>query len=142
MLNDEDNPPQVALADEGVLSARILTLDGEAVSIRLEASYWRALEDICAREGMNADELVADMRYRMEERAPKRRYGVQTVSVTPVSLANAVRVFVVGYFRRAATEVGHRRAGHGTGELFLRTPMDPVGTSMPLVGSDGDGSAS
>lgn len=134
MSIDADDPPQVALADEGVLKTRVLSLDGEAVTVRLEASYWHALGEICEREGMGIEELVADMRYRLAERTPKRR-RLSNPSVSPVSLANAVRVFVVGYFRRAATELGHTRAGHGHGELFLSTPIAPEASTA--VGGNG-----
>jgi hypothetical protein len=33
-------------------------------------------------------------------------------------LASSLRVFIVDYFRRCATEDGHRHAGHGQG-MFL-----------------------
>ncbi|WP_455185586.1 ribbon-helix-helix domain-containing protein [Azospirillum palustre] len=101
------------------LASRTLKLSGRDVSIRLEPSYWEGLEEICRREVMTVDELCDDVRDRMERQA---RHS----SRSGVSLANALRVFVVGYFRQAATERGHARAGHGRGRPFIATPFDTV----------------
>lgn len=35
------------------------------------------------------------------------------------SLTAAIRVFVMGYYKMAATEEGHNRAGHGPGGSFM-----------------------
>ncbi|AWB08497.1 hypothetical protein A6A40_26185 (plasmid) [Azospirillum humicireducens] len=101
------------------LASRTLKLSGRDVSIRLEPSYWEGLNEICQREDLTVEELCGDVRDRMEQqgrRAPQ----------AGVSLANALRVFVVGYFRQAATERGHARAGHGQGRPFIATPFDTV----------------
>ena len=66
-------------------------------SMRLEPELWEALREIAAREGEEISALVR----RVEANAP---IGGRT---------SAVRVFVVGYFREAATEAGHIAAGHG-----------------------------
>src|SRR5712675_2321591 len=57
-------------------------------SIRFEPELWDSLQEICRRE----------------------QIGGLTGGRT-----SAVRVDVVSYFRDAATEEGHRRAGHGLG---------------------------
>jgi predicted DNA-binding ribbon-helix-helix protein len=100
------------------LIARPLVVAGRDVQVRLEPSYWEGLDEICRREDLTADELCADVQERMEQQ--NRRLGGQG----GVSLANALRVFVVGYFRQAATERGHARAGHGQGDPFASTPFD------------------
>lgn len=109
------------------LVSRSLHLSGHPVQLRLELSYWEGLEEICRREYLTPDELCADVQERMEQ---QNRYGAQT----GVSLANAVRVFVVGYFRQAATERGHARAGHGLGDPFISTPFDSMTDSMTMAG--------
>ena len=101
------------------LTSRTLKLSGRDVTIKLEPSYWEGLEEICRREDLTVDELCYDVRVRME------RQGRRS-SQAGVSLANALRVFVVGYFRQAATERGHARAGHGQGRPFIATPFDIV----------------
>ncbi len=58
---------------------------------------WDALEEICRREEMSQHELCA----MIDER---RRTS---------SLTAAIRVFIVNYFRAAATEAGHASIGHG-----------------------------
>ena len=101
------------------LTSRTLKLSGRDVTIKLEPSYWEGLEEICRREDLTVDELCYDVRDRMEQQG---RRSTQA----GVSLANALRVFVVGYFRQAATERGHARAGHGQGRPFIATPFDIV----------------
>lgn len=101
------------------LTPRTVKLSGRDVSIRLEPSYWEGLDEICQREDLTVEELCGDVRDRMEQQGRR-------ASQAGVSLANALRVFVVGYFRQAATERGHARAGHGQGRPFIATPFDTV----------------
>lgn len=114
---------------QGVASlvARSLQLSGRTVQIRLEPSYWEGLDEICRREDLTPDELCIDVQERMEQQT--RRASGSGTSQSGVSLANALRVFVVGYFRQAATERGHARAGHGQGDPFVSTPFDSVGAA-------------
>jgi predicted DNA-binding ribbon-helix-helix protein len=70
-------------------------------SMRLEPELWEALLEICDREGQDMSALVR----KVEQ---SRHAGGRT---------SAVRVYVVTYFRRAATESGHGAAGHGTPSL-------------------------
>jgi predicted DNA-binding ribbon-helix-helix protein len=65
--------------------------------MRLEPELWDALIEICEREGQDMSALV-----RQVEAAGHA--GGRT---------SAVRVFILNYFRNAATEVGHAGAGHG-----------------------------
>jgi predicted DNA-binding ribbon-helix-helix protein len=65
--------------------------------MRLEPEMWDALREICAREGM----MLRDLILQVERTAPE---GCRT---------SAVRVHVLQYFRAAATDDGHRSAGHG-----------------------------
>ncbi|MGQ9368488.1 ribbon-helix-helix domain-containing protein [Azospirillum sp. A39] len=97
------------------LVCRTMLIAGRPTQVRLEPSYWEALEEIGRREGRDIDDLCSELKERLEEQT--RRRGV-------VSVANAVRVFVVGYFRQAATDKGHVSAGHGRGDPFISTPFD------------------
>ena len=65
--------------------------------MRLEPELWDALHEICSREDKTLAALVQEI-----ERS--RLSGGRT---------SAVRVYVVAYFRAAASEDGHRAAGHG-----------------------------
>lgn len=100
------------------LTARTVKLFGRPSQLRLEPSYWEALDEICRREDLTVDELCGDLQDRLETQTRRRR------RLSGVSLANAVRVFIVGYYRKAATEKGHDRAGHGRGDPFVSTPFD------------------
>lgn len=74
-------------------------------SMRFEPEIWEALQEICRRERIGMGELTR----RIEQRT---HAGGRT---------SAVRVYVLTYFREAATEEGHACAGHG----------QPVGQEAP-----------
>lgn len=59
---------------------------------------WDALKDIARREGATIHDLCSLVSKRKRDES---------------SLTAAVRVFVMLYFRAAATEEGHTKAGHG-----------------------------
>jgi predicted DNA-binding ribbon-helix-helix protein len=65
--------------------------------MRLEPELWEALAEICARERQDINRLVREIEGVGHE-------GGRT---------SAVRVFVVQYFRAAASESGHLATGHG-----------------------------
>lgn len=66
--------------------------------MRLEPELWEALLEICEREGQDMSALVR---------------GIEQIGHSG-GRTSAVRVFVISYFRHAATETGHGVAGHGT----------------------------
>ena len=70
---------------------------GRRTSMRLEPELWDALDEICQREGRTPYQIV-------DEIDRTRTTGGRT---------SALRVFLFTYFRSAATEQGHDRAGHG-----------------------------
>lgn len=111
-----DDPPGV-----GPLTSRTVTIDGRPTHVRLEPSYWEALDDICRREGLAIDELFTDLQFRLDQQTRRVTRPQSTVSI-----ANAARVFIVGYYRQAATEAGHNRAGHGKGDPLHSTPFAVV----------------
>lgn len=79
------------------LQSRNVTVDGHRTSLRLEQDVWEALEEVCLRENMNVHQLCTHIEVH---RAGSSRTA-------------AVRAFVLGYFRAAASDTGHVRAGHG-----------------------------
>ncbi|HVI52963.1 MAG TPA: ribbon-helix-helix domain-containing protein [Candidatus Sulfotelmatobacter sp.] len=81
----------------GSLLNRNVTIAGRRTSMKLEPDMWDALDEICRREQITMHEactMVAD-RHRGN------------------NLTAAMRVFILGYYRAAATEQGHVSAGHG-----------------------------
>ena len=66
-------------------------------SMRLEPEMWMALSEICSRECIPLATLVQ----RIEAQGH------------PGGRTSAVRVYILEYFRAAATDGGHLNAGHG-----------------------------
>jgi predicted DNA-binding ribbon-helix-helix protein len=66
-------------------------------SMRLEPELWDALHEICERESQDMSTLVRQVEAAGHE-------GGRT---------SAIRVFILNYYRSAATEPGHAGAGHG-----------------------------
>ena len=77
--------------------SRNVTIAGHRTSLRLQREMWEAIDEICQRERVSIHELCTRI-----ARGKKSR-----------SLTAEVRVFTVGYFRAAAIDEGHVRAGHG-----------------------------
>ena len=73
-------------------------------SVRLEPAMWDAFAEICRREELSQHELCGLI--------DERRHAS--------SLTAAIRVFILNYFRAAATEEGHAGIGHGG--LYQRRP--------------------
>jgi predicted DNA-binding ribbon-helix-helix protein len=74
-------------------------------SMRLEPELWDALLEICQRERRDLSQLVREIEAIGHS-------GGRT---------SAVRVFVLNYFRAAATEPGHAAARHGAIDLARHT---------------------
>lgn len=92
----------MALADP---VCRNVNVNGRRTSLRLEAPVWEGLNEIAAREKVT----LADLCSRLEKQSGG--HGV-------ANLTSVLRAYVLTYFRDAATEMGHRAAGHGTGDVF------------------------
>lgn len=76
------------------LISRNITLADRRTSIRLEPEMWDALTEICAREGRSLHDICTQI--------DRER--------TQSGLTAGVRVFILNYFRRAATAEDNARA--------------------------------
>lgn len=85
------------------LVSRNLILSGHRTSVRLEPEMWDGLREISRRERASIHQLCAEV---ARQKPPE------------TSLTAAIRVYVMRYFRLAATEDGHTKAGHGLGKTF------------------------
>lgn len=103
------------------LKSQNIMVGGHRTSMRLEPSMWDALEDIARREGMTINKLCTSVKERIDQQAQMRGIPAEKAEVT---LTSAVRVFIAAYYRRACTEDGHVRAGHGGSDPFLGTPFE------------------
>jgi predicted DNA-binding ribbon-helix-helix protein len=109
MPREGAHPSSGHAAEAGVARApstlmnRNVTVAGRRTSMRLEPAMWDALQEICVREGKALNELVTEIdRQRSES-----------------SLTAAIRVHLLRYFVAAATDEGHRLAGHGKPQRHL-----------------------
>ncbi|MDX1710972.1 MAG: ribbon-helix-helix domain-containing protein [Rhodovibrionaceae bacterium] len=91
-------PERKAETGGSTLVCRNVIVDGRRTSLRLERLMWEALAEICRREGASRAEICTLVEARRRES----------------SLTAAVRVYILSYFRAAATEQGHADAGHGS----------------------------
>ncbi len=82
--------------------------------MRLEPEVWEALREICLREGCDLGELIQRVEGAGDD-------GGRT---------SAVRVHVLQYFRAAATDAGHRQAGHGHHQEMIGITQDGMGTPL------------
>ncbi len=82
------------------LICRNVTVSGHRTSVRLEPAMWDALHELCRREGKTVHMVCSTVN-------DTRRESGMTA---------ALRVYIVSYFRSAATEDGHNQAGHGSPE--------------------------
>ncbi len=85
------------------LVIRNVTVDGHRTSVRLEPEMWNALGEICRRERCSIHNLCT---------------LVSASKAGPGSLTAAIRVFIMQYYKNAATESGHNTAGHGSGSVL------------------------
>lgn len=80
------------------LVSRNVTIVGRRTSIRLEPEMWIAIKDIAKREKCSVHDICSLVYFRKSD---------------STSLTAAIRVFLMLYYRAAATEDGHKVAGHG-----------------------------
>lgn len=105
------------------LVSRNVSLDGRRTSVRLEPSMWNGLADICKRERATLHQVCSAV----------ARHKPRLTSFTA-----AVRVFILCYYRDAATEDGHAKCGHGQGpsisavSLLVQSILNPGSMPYPL----------
>ena len=86
---------------KSTLVSRNVTIFGRRTSVRLEPEMWMGLREIAKREQCNIHEICTLVSVRKSQ---------------GTSLTAAIRVFLMLYFRAAATEDGHEKVGHGSFE--------------------------
>lgn len=83
---------------KSTLVSRNITVVGRRTSVRLEPEMWTALREIAKRENCRIHDICSLIQLRKNP---------------ATSLTAAIRVFLMLYYRAAATDDGHGRAGHG-----------------------------
>lgn len=127
MTGTEQEPGEIVAGDaaEGrsTLVSRNITVMGRRTSVRLEPEMWTALKEIARREGCRIHDICSLIQMRKNPNT---------------SLTAAIRVFLMLYYRAAATEEGHRRVGHGDFEIMLRrAQMTPDAVSSMRAAAQG-----
>lgn len=119
-LSETGQPAASVRRRPSALVSRNLMVGSKRTSARLEPEMWSALFDISRREGRSIHDISTLVD---EARAPN------------ASLTAALRVFVMAYYRAAATEEGHARvlypeaaisrytSGGANLRVMLRTPQ-------------------
>ena len=116
-------PSAAARPARSTLVSKNVTIDGHRTSVRLEPAMWNSLTDICHRERVSVHMVCS---------------AVARHKPPGTSLTAAIRVFVMSYFRAAATEEGHASSGHGQGpatgavQLLVQSVLDPSSVPHPL----------
>lgn len=95
MQSDDDG--NTGRGRSSTLVNRNVTIHGRRTSLRLEPAMWDALHEIAQRESTSVHELCTKVELDRQES----------------TLTAAIRVYILGYYRAAATAQGHSLAGHG-----------------------------
>jgi predicted DNA-binding ribbon-helix-helix protein len=85
----------------------------------MEQYLWECLQSIADREHLTVHDL-ATMIYQ--------RHRNQS------TLTSAIRIFIMAYFRAAATENGHATVGHGRRLPLVHTPFEHLPVVNPTPG--------
>jgi len=110
-------------APRSTLISRNITIDGHRTSVRLEPAMWNALNDICRRERVTSHMVCS---------------AIAQKKPVDSSLTAAIRVFIMSYFKAAATEEGHAKCGHGQCPVpnavvrLVQSALDPNSVTQPL----------
>jgi predicted DNA-binding ribbon-helix-helix protein len=108
---------------QSTLISKNITVDGHRTSVRLEPAMWNSLVEICRRERASIHMICS---------------AIAQHKPAETSLTAAIRVFIMSYFRAAATEEGHAKSGHGQGPttnavlMLVQSVMDPSSVPHPL----------
>lgn len=117
-LNGDQSEDMTAVREfKSSLVSKNITIQKRRTSVRLEPEMWSALKEISRREQCTIHDICSLI---------SMRKSVAT------SLTAAIRVFLMLYFRAAASEEGHMRAGHGNIDYMkqrARMSAQPATTS-------------
>ncbi|HEY8191773.1 MAG TPA: ribbon-helix-helix domain-containing protein [Alphaproteobacteria bacterium] len=107
VMNMEENIAEY----KSTLISRNITVLGRRTSVRLEPEMWNAIREIARRERCKVHDICSLIQLRKNPNT---------------SLTAGIRVFLMLYYRAAATEDGHGRAGHGNfNNMIQRAKIAP-----------------
>ena len=97
-ITDNDLEQKKNVINNTTLISKNVTIHKRRTSIRLEPEMWAAIKEIAKREKCTIHRICSVVNDRKNKKS---------------SLTAAIRVFIMAYYRAAATEEGHAKAGHG-----------------------------
>lgn len=101
---------------KSTLVSRNVTVLDKRTSVRLEPEMWSSLQEIAGREQCSIHDICSLVYLKKSAKT---------------SLTAAIRVFLMLYYRAAATEEGHMRAGHGDfRRMLLRSRVSQEETNV------------
>lgn len=80
------------------LTNKIIQVNNRRTSMRLCSTEWDAMSEVCKKEHLSRNQLIE---------------AIENSKDKPLGLTYVTRAFITEYFREAASESGHRKAGHG-----------------------------
>lgn len=86
------------------LMNKIILINNRRTSMRLCRKEWDALYEVCKIERISKNHLIEMIEANKSE---------------ILGLTYSTRLFLVAYFREAASEDGHKKAGHGQLENYV-----------------------
>lgn len=96
------------------LKNKVVCVNGRRTSMRMCQQEWSAFEEVCEREKISRNDLLG-----LIEEYKNHRLG----------LTYSARLFILSYFRNAATETGHLSAGHSRKD-YCSTLRQLIGHSL------------
>ena len=100
------------------LMNKIIMINNRRTSMRLCLKEWDALYEVCKIEHISKNHLIE---------------MIEAHKSNTLGLTYSTRLFLMSYFREAASEEGHRKAGHGLSENYAS--IDQV---LEKIHDDGD----
>ena len=100
--NSNEDKTSAKYESKSTLVSKNVVIATKRTSVRLEPEMWDGIHEIAQREGLSVHKICT---------------GVAQQKLKDTSLTAAIRVFIMSYFRAAATEEGHKNARHGNGIL-------------------------
>lgn len=85
------------------LMNKIIMINNRRTSMRLCLREWEALYEICKIEHISKNHLIE---------------MIEAQKSNALGLTYSTRLFLMSYFREAASEEGHKKAGHGLSDNY------------------------
>lgn len=90
---------------------KIIMINNRRTSMRLCMKEWDALYEVCKREHISKNHLIE---------------LVEAHKTDTLGLTYSTRLFLMSYFREAASDEGHKKAGHGLSDVAINHVLEQI----------------